>query len=192
MLNLQVFGGVIHSGGPSLVDSDQRADQTPHPPRYGTWRDGDGHPARRDAELMAGIVARDASAFDELRRRHEATLLRRVSSIVRNCETAQDLLQETLLRVWTKAEQWDRRGSVVSWVLQVATNTALNHLRTLHRRRETELVDVGAASSSETLWDHEELADPESVLEETERLRQLRALVDDLPEEKREIIRMVY
>lgn len=147
---------------------------------------------RADSELMAGITARDADAFDELRERHEATILHRISGIVRNPDASQDLLQETLLRVWTKSEQWDGKGSPAGWMLQIATNLALNHLRTLHRRRETELLDAGAASCGDALWGDEDSPDPESVLEEAERLRQMRALVDDLPEEKREIVRMVY
>ena len=150
-----------------------------------------------DEQLMRRIAARDAEAFDALRERWESAVRRRLLSIVRNAETAEDLCQETFLRVWTKSEQWDGGGSAESWLMRIATNLALNHLRTTRRRKEIKLTDLrvadesGCQSSAEWPAD-EDAVDPESAVEEAERFSQLRALVAELPEEKREVIRLVY
>ena len=52
---------------------------------------------------------------------------------------ADDLTQETFLRVWTRSEQWDGRGSFTGWLYRIATNLALNHLRSVKRRRQRPL-----------------------------------------------------
>ena len=49
--------------------------------------------------------------------------------IVRSEPAAEDLLQEVFLRVWTRADQWTGEGTVRAWLLAIATNLALNHLR---------------------------------------------------------------
>src|SRR6266700_97427 len=91
-----------------------------------------------DANLMELIKARDEEAFDVLTDRYLEPLRRHLMSTVRDSATAEDLLQELLLRIWTRADQWDG-GSVKSWLYRIATNLALNHLRTVRRRRESSL-----------------------------------------------------
>ena len=94
-------------------------------------------PAERD--LMRRIVQRDASAFDALFARHGPPVRLRLVSIVRDEAVADDLLQEVFLRLWTRAEQWDGRGELRAWLGRIATNLALNHLRSGRRRRQRPL-----------------------------------------------------
>ena len=81
-----------------------------------------------DADLMVGVQRREAAAFDELVRRHDRTLRLHLRRYV-GPEDANDLRQEVLMRLWYKADQWQGRGSPLAWLLQIATNLALNHLR---------------------------------------------------------------
>lgn len=149
-----------------------------------------------DAELMDLIQARDVGAFDALRLRYAHPILRHLMSIVHNADVAEDLLQETLLRVWTKAEQWDSRGTVKSWLFRIATNLALNSLRSTSRRREVPLGGRIESEDDETAapgWMIDSITPgPEAVLESAERRATLRKLVEGLPDEKRELIRLVY
>jgi len=148
-----------------------------------------------DQQLMEQIQARDEDAFETLTSRHQELLRRHLMSTVRDAETAQDLLQELFLRVWTRAEQWDG-GSVKSWLYRIATNLALNHLRTLRRRREDPLepprsVDDENASTPSWMADSEAEA-PEHTVIRRERTRRLYGLVDDLSEEKRAVWDLVH
>ena len=59
--------------------------------------------------------------------------------LVRDEPAAEDLLQETFLRVWTRAGQWNGQGTFKGWLFRIATNLALNHLRTRRRRPEQPL-----------------------------------------------------
>jgi len=146
-----------------------------------------------DQELVSAIVGRDCEAFEALYARYEALVRRHVAGIVRDRETAEDLVQETFLRVWTHGEQWDDRGPFRAWLLRVSTNLALNQLRTLRRRRE-QLIEVPPEPAEEQ--DESQVSDwmiePEAALELAERRSLLRRLVLDLPEEKREVIRLIY
>ncbi len=151
-----------------------------------------------DEELMARIRERDANAFDELVARYAKTISRRLRGIVRNEDAASDLLQELLLRVWTHACQWDERGPLKAWLFRIATNLALNHLRSVTRRRERPL-DIAPDSDDESeeslipSWMIEASAIcPEEAIVQAERERLVRSLVDQLPEEKREVLRLIH
>lgn len=148
-----------------------------------------------DAQLMEQIQTRDVDAFDTLRLRYESNILRHLMSIVHNSETAQDLLQETLLRLWTHSQQWEGQGPVKSWLLRISTNLALNTLRSATRRKETPLEGNWNDDEDSLVpgWMIDSITPgPSDALESAERSAMLRKLVDELPEEKRELIRLVY
>lgn len=151
-----------------------------------------------DRDLMRRIVQRDASAFDALFARHGPTIRLRLVSIVRDEAAADDLLQEVFLRLWTRAEQWDGRGELRAWLGRIATNLALNHLRSGRRRRQRPLeVPAHAGEGDEEGyvpgWMIDEAAvGPDAAAELAERLEFLGRLVADLPEGKREVLRLVH
>jgi RNA polymerase sigma-70 factor, ECF subfamily len=151
-----------------------------------------------DQELMERLREGDEDAFEGLLARYREAVYRYLAATVRDGAAAEDLLQEVFLRLWTRAEQWDGRGALKAWLFRIATNLALNHLRTVQRRREQPLEIVGDVTAGERAdrvpdW----LIDtsspsPEAVLEQAERQALLRRLVDGLPEEKRAVFRLVH
>lgn len=153
----------------------------------------DNHP---DLELMRRVCQRDAEAFAELLARHRERIHRRLCALVRDEFAAADLTQEVFLRVWTHADQWQGGGELGAWLFRIATNLALNHLRTLGRRREQPLErSPGRFVERET--PEEQLADPNAPapdrwVEQVERQARLRRLVEQLPEEKRAVFRLVH
>jgi RNA polymerase sigma-70 factor (ECF subfamily) len=151
-----------------------------------------------DRELMLGVRARDAGAFEELCARHGEPLRRHLLRMLRDADAAEDLLQETLLRVWTHASQWDDRGAPRGWLFRVATNLALNHVRALRRRPQQPLVlppDPYDLEEEPAIpgWMVDTVSlGPDEALELAERRDLLRRLVARLPEEKREVLRLVH
>lgn len=148
-----------------------------------------------DENLMRLLVRGDASAFDALLGRHRPGVRRRLVTIVRDESAAEDLLQEVFLRLWTHAAQWSGEGSVAGWLLRIATNVALNHLRSARRRPVRPLpaaeLDNEDDPTSGCLADESAL-DPAELLERAEALESLRRSVDALPEAKRAVMRMVH
>src|SRR5438045_3999176 len=151
-----------------------------------------------DAELMARVQARDAAAFEALFERYRERVVRHLGRTVRDEAAAGDLSQEVFLRVWTRAEQWDGRGSFRAWLLRIATNLALNHLRSIRRRREQPLEIAPDPEAEEDdarvpAWMIDAAAlGPEAMLELAEERRYVRRLVEQLPEEKREVLQLVH
>ncbi|MGC9455626.1 MAG: RNA polymerase sigma factor [Phycisphaerae bacterium] len=145
-----------------------------------------------DDELLRRVQRRDANAFDALLKRHGDAVRRRATAIVHDRTAADDLLQETFLRVWMRADQWDGGGSARGWLLRIATNLALNHLRSVKRRRDEPLsAPADAAQPPEPNWlADRESAGPAAEAETAELGRILGRLVEALPEQKREVYRM--
>ncbi len=63
-----------------------------------------------DRELVTCIRSHDAAAFEAFYARHREKVRRHLLRMLRQEEAAEDLVQETFLRVWTRADQWDGRG----------------------------------------------------------------------------------
>ena len=92
-----------------------------------------------DRDLVEQVLERDAHALETLFDRYGEMVHRHLVRLVRDSAAAQDLVQEVFLRVWTRAEQWNGRGAFKAWLYRIATNLALNHLRSIRRRREQPL-----------------------------------------------------
>jgi RNA polymerase sigma-70 factor, ECF subfamily len=141
-------------------------------------------------ELMRRIQAGDAAAFGELITHHERVLRIHLERYV-SATDAEDLLQEVWLLAWQRAGQWDGRGRLLGWLLAIATNTALNHLR---RKREiVSLAQAELEDNAETPASISEAQLPgieEQVLWR-EELQRIRMAMAALPENKQEALRLV-
>jgi len=149
-----------------------------------------------DRDLIQRIRNRDESAFQVFLERHEPAIRGCLGQIVRDNAAVEDLFQEVCLRIWTRAHQCEGRGSVAGWLARIATNLALNHLRSRRRRRERPLVvrrDAGEDEPSAPGWlvDLSSLG-PDALLEAEEQRASLDRLMDDMPEQKREVLRMAH
>ncbi|MEW5873495.1 MAG: sigma-70 family RNA polymerase sigma factor [Chloroflexota bacterium] len=152
-----------------------------------------------DQALIESIQGMQAWAFEALFERYESPLHRHLCHIVGDEPAAEDLLQETFLRVWRRAGQWSGQGAVKAWLFRIATNLALNHLRTRRRRPEQPLdlpdycADVEDDLPDTPAWlvDSASLG-PEAVVEQVEQAARLRQILRGLPEDKRELLHLVH
>ena len=152
-----------------------------------------------DQTLIYRIVKRDAAAFETLFARHIASVRQHILNIVRVESAAEDLVQEVFLRVWTRAEQWNGQGEFKGWLFRIATNLALNHLRTVRRQRQEpletppdEFEDEDERPSDPDWMIDTSSHGPEVIVEQTEQSQLLWQLVDELPQKKREVLRLIY
>ena len=152
-----------------------------------------------DQTLIRKIVKRDAAAFETLFARHSASVRQHILSIVRTESAAEDLVQEVFLRVWTRAEQWNSQGEFTGWLFRIATNLTLNYLRTVRRRRQEpletppdEFEDEDERPSDPDWMIDTSSHGPEVMVEQAEQSQLLWQLVDGLPQEKREVLHLIY
>src|ERR1041385_295933 len=88
-----------------------------------------------DGDLARRLGARDASAMGELYDRYGRLVYSVILRVVRNSAAAEDLVQETFLRVWNRIQAFDqKRGALGPWVLTIARNRAIDYLRSLDGR----------------------------------------------------------
>ena len=143
-----------------------------------------------DRELIDRVRAGDAEAFEAVFKLHAPGVRGRILSEVRDGDTADDLVQEVFLRLWTKAEQWEGRGTLVGWLMLIGLNLALNHLRGVRRRHEQPL-EGPEDSVPDWMIDTASLG-PEAMAEVSEEMELFRSLLGQLSEEHQEVVRMVH
>jgi RNA polymerase sigma-70 factor (ECF subfamily) len=83
-----------------------------------------------DEALLSGLGSGDKAAAAAFVRRFERRVYGLALSIVRDSAVAEDVAQEALTRAWRHAQAYDaRRGSVITWLLTITRNLALDSLR---------------------------------------------------------------
>jgi len=147
-----------------------------------------------DEILIRRVRRGDADAFDALLGRHGPAIRKRLAKITRDPAAAEDLAQEVFLRLWTRAEQWSGQGRLAGWLMRIATNLALNHLRSARRHPQRALpAPPDEDDDADAGWPADEsVVDPAEMLGRAEALERLRRSVDALPEAKRAVMRMVH
>src|SRR5216117_832627 len=88
-----------------------------------------------DAELVQRLQRRDAQALAELYDRYGRLVYALILRIVKDAGIAEDLVQETFLRVWNRVQGFDAgKGAIGPWLLAVARNRAIDYLRSASGR----------------------------------------------------------
>jgi RNA polymerase sigma-70 factor, ECF subfamily len=138
-----------------------------------------------DHQLISQVVRGDQRAFVALYERYSSRLYTLILHMVNDRMLAEEILQETFLRLWKRANQYvPERGSVPTWLLAIARRTALERLRFESHRP----VLSGGNEPSPLL---ESLPEPETTSEEA-RWRSLHLAVQSLPAEQRQVIELAY
>jgi RNA polymerase sigma factor (sigma-70 family) len=131
-----------------------------------------------DERLTRRAVGGDERAFAAIFRRYHQSLYRFCLAIVGNPEDAQDALQNTMMKVLRALPGEERKIELKPWLYRIAHNESIDLLR---RRRETRELDTEQAAPGYGLA--EDVAT-------RERLRQLLADLEELPERQRETLVM--
>jgi len=82
-----------------------------------------------EAQIARGLRRRDPELLDALIEQYQHRLLRYLLHLTGNRATAEDLFQETWLRVLEKGHLYDGRNRFVTWLMSIAHNVAIDHLR---------------------------------------------------------------
>lgn len=97
-----------------------------------------------DARLVAELVAGSDDALAMLYDRHAGAVHGAAYRLTSDRALAEDIVQETFLALWNRAEQFDpNRGSLAAWLLTIARNRTVDRLRAAGRRPT--IVPISAA-----------------------------------------------
>lgn len=141
--------------------------------------------ASLDETLMAEIAKGNRHAMRSLYQRHQLRVYRFVLRMVRDRSVAEDVISEVFFDVWKKADRFEGRSSVSTWLLGIARHKALTAAAA--KSRPAESLD-GAAALSVV----DPTADPDGAMLSNERGALLRRCLGELSAEHREIIDLVY
>src|SRR5277367_7053430 len=96
-----------------------------------------------DSDLARRLKNRDPHAMSDLYDRYGRLAYSLIFRVVRDTGVAEDLVQETFLRVWNRAQSFDaERGALGPWILTVARNRAIDYLRSLDGRMAANAMDL--------------------------------------------------
>jgi RNA polymerase sigma-70 factor (ECF subfamily) len=151
-----------------------------------------------DLALLQRIVARDERAVAELYDRHGRLVFSVIRRILRSQSDAEDVLQETFVRVWSRADTYDASlGSPATWLTRIARNRAVDRLRAQRARADVDGVPPhtarARADSGEIRMAVAAVSDrPDVRTESLAVATAVRSAVARLPENQRVLIEAAY
>lgn len=102
---------------------------------------------------------------------------------------AEDITQETLIRMWEQRDGWNEIQSLEAWGLTICRNFALDHIRKrqLQVEREQDFLAPSLPDSSPLLLS---APPPDEQLDQKQRVEAVLQLIDQLPEVQRTVIQL--
>jgi len=107
-------------------------------------------------------------------------LFRLALRITLNREDAEDVVQETMMKVWNRREQWAQIESIEAFCMTICRNVALDHQKRMENQNaslEDEEVTISNHPSS--------ITSPEEQAVQRDRVERVRHLMNQLPEKQR-------
>ncbi len=141
---------------------------------------------RTEEQLMTAARDGDDDAFRRLTLRFRDRVAGFLRHLGCDAATAEDLAQETLLRLWASRRTYEQRAALMTYVLTIAKNLWLNHAprQAVARRRTTDCRDVDDFERT-LLRAGRQVQGPEVQLLEKYRLFRLRQAILRLPASQR-------
>jgi len=141
-----------------------------------------------DAELIRRSLTGDQRACRDLVRRYQRQVYSVLLRVVRRSEDAEDLTQETFVRMFRALDRYDPERPFTAWLFTIATRIGIDHLR--RRRIQTMSLTVSEPGSTEehTLDVEDPGLKPDEVASYAEEARNAQDLIDSLPEHYRIVV----
>jgi RNA polymerase sigma-70 factor (ECF subfamily) len=140
-----------------------------------------------DRNLAERLKRREPDAMAQLYDSYGKLAFSLIYRIVRDVGVAEDLVQETFLRVWNRAQGFDSaRGALGPWLLAVARNRAIDYIRSSGGKMTRGSLDLEYAEHPSTFVNFE------SDLLTRDREMRVRKAVDRLNENQRHVIELAY
>lgn len=106
-------------------------------------------------------------------------LYRLALRITLNAAEAEDVVQETMLKVWSKREQWEQIESMEAFCIAVCRNMALDRMK--RAENQNRVLDGSTIEKPDTSYH----SNPEEQAVQRDRVRLVRQLINSLPEKQR-------
>lgn len=146
---------------------------------------------RTDEELVALYATGTDEAFDVLLERYKDRLFSYILYQVRNADVAEDIFQETFVKVVVTIRdgRYTESGKFYSWVTRIAHNLIIDFFR-----REKGENTISTDETEVDILNNAKLSDrcAQSAIDSEQTLVDLHLLINKLPQEQREVVQMHY
>ena len=144
-----------------------------------------------DRVLLNNYLSGDRSAISELIERHSQRVRSYIGMMVKDDDIADDIFQETFIKAVQVIDEgrYVDSGKFLSWVLRIAHNRVLDYFRREKASKQVNESEAGYDMIG-TMRFSEPTAEDNLVQSEVEQT--VRNLIDQLPEEQQEVVRLRY
>ena len=143
-----------------------------------------------DQILLKSYLSGDEAAFEILIRKHKDKVFAFILSKIKNYNLAHDVFQDTFIKVINslKRGKYNEEGKFVPWVMRIAHNLVIDHFR---RQKKTRSI---APTDDFNIFDviSNEEKNVEEVMIDDQIASDLRKLIEELPEDQKEVLKMRY
>lgn len=123
----------------------------------------------------------DVPAYRELVRRHGKKLHHYAARLTKSPADAEDIVQETFLRLWQRASEYSPRARVTTWLHRIAHNLAVDRLRARGRWQALDEEEEAPISAPQA-----------RLIDDQRRAESLDAALNQLPERQRAALLLVH
>ena len=144
-----------------------------------------------DQVLLNHYLSGDQSAISKLIERHSRRVRDYINMMVKDRDVADDIFQETFIKAVRVIDEgrYTDNGKFLSWILRIAHNQVIDHFRAQRQNKSVSESEAGYDVLG-TLKLAERTVEDAMVCDQIER--DVRALVELLPAEQREVVIMRY
>jgi RNA polymerase sigma-70 factor (ECF subfamily) len=136
-----------------------------------------------DAALIERIVQRDQTALAALYDRYAAMLSSVLNRILRDSQTAEEILQDIFFQLWSVPSRFDAaRGSLPAWLMVIARNRAISQLRRHNPAAGEPLLETTVVSPFNI----------ESDASQRQLLGRVKGALENLPVEQRAAVELAF
>ncbi|MGA2213362.1 MAG: sigma-70 family RNA polymerase sigma factor [Bryobacteraceae bacterium] len=141
----------------------------------------------QEGELIARLQRRDPQALAEVYDLYGRLAYALVLRVVRDKAIAEDLVQETFLRVWNRSGSLDAaKGALGPWVLAIARNRAIDYLRSTEGRGRSSAVELDETEHA-SLY-----REMENGILVSDQVRRVKAAMEKLAPNQRTVVELAY
>ncbi len=138
-----------------------------------------------EEELVSLLKNKDQRGFNVLYNNYSGALFGVINKIVQSDDDANDLLQDTFLKIWRNIDNYDSsKGSIFTWMMNIARNLSIDKVRSADFRDSSQNISMEQNVIYQVDNEHQTLMDVDSI--------GLRKVVDNLKPEYRQLIELVY
>ena len=143
-----------------------------------------------DRELVALYLEGNSKSFEALIQKHKNKIFAFILSKIRNRDLAEDIFQETFIKVINSLQKgkYNEEGKFLPWVMRIANNLVIDYFRKAKKMRT--IAPTNDFDIFDVLQDGEK--NIEDNLVNNQIHKDLRKLIEHLPEDQKEVLKMRY